>query len=40
MLTVLHATERDPPKGRDRIDRKLVTDLPIQSRKDAVEKLN
>jgi hypothetical protein len=40
MLTVLHATERDPPKGRDRIDRKLVTDLPIQSRKDAVEKLS
>src|SRR4030081_1218698 len=39
-LTVLHATERDPPKGRDRIDWKLVTDLPIRSRKDAVEKLN
>ncbi len=30
MLTVLHATERDTPKGRDRIDWKLVTDLPIQ----------
>ena len=40
MLTVLHATERDPPKGRDRIDWKLVTDLPIRSRKDAIEKLN
>jgi hypothetical protein len=40
MLTVLHATERDPPKGRDRIDWNLVTDLPIRSRKDAVEKLN
>jgi len=40
MLTVLHATERDAPKGRDKIDWKLVTDLPIRSRKDAVEKLN
>ena len=40
MLTVLHATERDTPKGRDRIDWKLVTDLPIKSSKEAVEKLN
>ncbi len=40
MLTVLHATERDAPKGRDKIDWKLVTDLPIRSRKEAVEKLN
>jgi len=40
MLTVLHATERDAPKGRDRIDWKLVTDLPVRSRKDAIEKLN
>ena len=40
MLTVLHATERDPPKGRDKIDWKLVTDLPIRSHKDAVEKLH
>jgi len=40
MLTVLHATERDAPKGRDPIDWKLVTDLPIRSRKDAIEKLN
>ncbi len=39
MLTVLHATERDAPKGRDKIDWKLVTDLPIRSRKEAVEKL-
>jgi hypothetical protein len=39
MLTVLHATERDAPKGRDPIDWKLVTDLPIRSRKEAVEKL-
>ena len=34
MLTVLHATERDAPKGRDKIDGKLVTDLPIRSRKE------
>ncbi len=40
ILTVLHATERDPPQGRDRIDWKLITDLPIRSRKEAVEKLN
>lgn len=40
MLTVLHATERDAPEGRDRIDWKLVTNLPVRSRKDAIEKLN
>ena len=39
MLTVLHATERDPPKNREPIDWKLVTDLPIRSRKEAVETL-
>lgn len=38
-LTVLHATERDKPKNRERIDWKLITDLPIDSRVDAVEKL-
>ncbi len=31
-LPVLHATERDAPKGREPIDWKLVTDLFIQSR--------
>jgi hypothetical protein len=40
MLTVLHAIERNPPKGREPIDWKLVTDLPIRSRKEAIEKLN
>jgi hypothetical protein len=40
MLTVLHATERDPPKDRQPIDWKLVTDLPVRSRTEAVEKLN
>lgn len=40
MLTVLHATEPDTPEGRDRIDWKLVTNLPVRWRKDAIEKLN
>lgn len=39
-LTVLHATERDPPRGRDRVDWKLITDLPIASRREAIEKLH
>lgn len=38
-LTVLHATERGKPQGRDRIEWKLVTDLPVTSRREAVEKL-
>jgi hypothetical protein len=38
-LTVIHALERGTPNGRDRIDWKLMTDLPVASRKDAVEKL-
>lgn len=40
MLTILHATERDTRKGRVPIDWKLVTDLPIRSRKEAIEKMN
>lgn len=39
MLTVIHALEPTTPKGRDRIDWKLITNLPIRSRKDAIEKL-
>jgi Transposase DNA-binding/Transposase Tn5 dimerisation domain len=39
VLTVLHARERRKPPGRDRIDWKLVTDLQITSRSQAVEKL-
>lgn len=38
-LTVLHATERSKPVGRDRIDWKLLTDLPVTSRAQAIEKL-
>jgi hypothetical protein len=40
ILTVLHAIERSVPKNRKRIEWKLITDLPIRSRADAVEKLN
>ncbi len=39
-LTVLHATERNPPKGRDPIDWKLITDLPIRTPADAIERLH
>jgi hypothetical protein len=38
-LTVLHAQERGKPKNRKRIDWKLITDLPVRSLKDAIEKL-
>ena len=38
-LTVIHAQERGTPKNRKKIDWKLITDLPVQSRKDAIEKL-
>ncbi len=39
MLTVIHAQERGAPIGRERIDWKLITDLPVRSRDEAVEKL-
>lgn len=39
-LTVIHAQERGTPKNRERITWKLITDLPITSRQDAVEKLD
>jgi hypothetical protein len=38
-LTVLYAQERDTPKDREKIDWKLVTDLPVRSRAEALEKL-
>ena len=38
-LTVIHAQERGTPKNRKKIDWKLITDLPVHSRKDAIEKL-
>jgi hypothetical protein len=39
-LTVLHATERNSPKGRKPIEWKLITDLPVRSRQEAIEKID
>lgn len=39
VLTVLYAQERGTPQGRERIDWKLITDLPVRSRAEAIEKL-
>jgi hypothetical protein len=38
-LTVIHAEERGTPKNRKKITWKLITDLPVASRADAIEKL-
>ena len=38
-LSVIHAQERGKPEGRAAIDWKLITDLPVHSPEDAVEKL-
>jgi hypothetical protein len=38
-LTVLHAQERNPPSGCDPIVWKLLTDLEVRSRQQAIEKL-
>jgi len=38
-LTVIHAEERGTPRNRKRIDWKLITNLPVGSRADAIEKL-
>jgi hypothetical protein len=39
-LTVIHAQERGTPRGRDKIDWKLITDLRVTSRRDALEKIH
>ncbi|PZO47553.1 MAG: IS4 family transposase [Alphaproteobacteria bacterium] len=39
-LTVIHATERNPPKGRKPLEWKLMTDLPVRTRAEAIEKVN
>jgi len=39
-LTVIHACERDAPAGCEPIDWKLLTDLPVRTRVEAIEKLN
>lgn len=38
-LTVIHAEERMTPKNRKKIEWKLITNLPVSSRTDAIEKL-
>ena len=38
-LTVIHAEERGTPKKRKKIDWRLITDLPVSSRTEAIEKL-
>jgi hypothetical protein len=38
-LTVIHAIEVEPPEGRKPIDWKLLTDLPVETAEDAIEKL-
>lgn len=38
-LTVIYAQEREVPTGRDRIDWKLITDLPVSTPLQAIEKL-
>ena len=40
ILTVDPRQERGTPHGRDRIDWKLLTDLPVRSRQEAIEKLD
>lgn len=39
-LTVIHASERGAPKGRKPIEWKLITDLSVHGRSDAIEKIN
>lgn len=39
-LTVIHALEQGTPTGRKRIEWKLITNLPVTSRRQAIEKLD
>jgi hypothetical protein len=39
-LTVIHVKERKQPRNRERIVWKLITDLTISSKKEAIEKIN
>ena len=39
-LTIIHAHEREVPANRKPIEWKLITDLPVTSRQEAIEKLN
>jgi hypothetical protein len=39
-VMVIHAQERGTPQDRDKIEWKLITNLPVRSRADAIQKLN
>jgi Transposase DNA-binding/Transposase Tn5 dimerisation domain len=39
ILTVIYAQEKGTPEGREKIDWKLITDLPVKSLAEAIEKL-
>jgi hypothetical protein len=39
-LTVIHAQERDAPPDRAPLEWKLITNLPVRSKADAVEKID
>jgi hypothetical protein len=39
LLTIIHAQERGTPRGREKIDWKLITNLPVRSRQKVIEKL-
>jgi hypothetical protein len=39
ILTVIYAQESSTPRNREKLDWKLITNLPVRSRKDAMEKL-
>jgi Transposase DNA-binding/Transposase DDE domain len=39
-VMVIHAQERETPPDRDKIEWKLITNLPVRSRADAIQKLN
>jgi hypothetical protein len=39
-LTVIHANERDAPKDSEAIEWKLITDMPVRSRAEAIEKID
>jgi transposase-like protein len=39
-LTVIDASERGAPKGRKPIEWKLITDIPVRGRAEAIEKIN
>jgi hypothetical protein len=39
-LAVIHAQEPGTPQDREKVHRKLITNLPVQSRREGLEKLS